>query len=82
MPASPSIRIERPDTNLASVSYMKDLVEQDTTGMSSCNGYIVSKGGIHITYLVDLKVRLVIHIINGAAADLHPRVAHARKWTE
>lgn len=56
MPASPGIRIERADTSLASVPYVKDLLEHNNTGKSSCNGYTVLKDGTHITYLVDLKV--------------------------
>lgn len=56
LPASPGVRIERANTNLASVSYMKSMIDQDSTRSSSCEGYMVLKGGVHVTYMTSSKV--------------------------
>jgi hypothetical protein len=43
---------------------MKDLVEQHSNGISSCNGYIPMKGGMHVTYIIDTNVWKSVQISN------------------
>jgi hypothetical protein len=56
LPASPGLKIERANTDLASSSYMKNLVEQDGAGTTICNTYMPLKSGMHVTYISSPKV--------------------------